>query len=101
MKPTTVEVWARPATEEESPRAARQMTAVAELAGWKVNSTYARARRDGRLIETLALRMSHQDRRQYAVAIWTNGKFSDGLIGAPGWPRRRGANDLKRWLRDG
>lgn len=100
MKPITVEVGSRPATDEETPEAAVRMRALAVAAGWSVRATYARAWRGDRPTESLALRMSHRERGG-AVAVWVDGKFNVGYRGdQSGW-RRIPANVLKRWVRDG
>jgi hypothetical protein len=74
------EVWARPATDAETPAGARWVAALAEANGWTVVATFARGTRPSqrpRIVDNLALRMSRG--RQRAVAVWVNARFESAF----------------------
>lgn len=79
------EVWARPATAEETPRGAKALRKFAELHGWKADVRYARGTRDGRpprVVGTVSVRLRRDGVRAWAV--WADGKFDAAQIWYPG-----------------
>lgn len=79
------EVPCRPAREGEIPRSAEQLGELAADAGWHTRYTYARGHRvarggvPGKVVDSLAVRMTHPDGRR-AWGVWHDGSFVAGGV---------------------
>lgn len=99
------EIPSRPASDSEIPRTALSLRVAAEKAGWTVSATYARGtlmdargRAADKVVDSIALRMSHPDGRR-AVAIWNDGKAGIALIRDPGmFPRKVTVTEAKKLI---
>lgn len=98
---TAPEVLARPATEDELPRGAKQFIKKAEAAGWFFRATYARgtdpSKKAPTVVDSVMVKIAKHPFR--AVAVWHDGSFEMGYAWAGVLPpKARGYRQLTHLL---
>lgn len=94
----TVLVPCRDATADETPTSAARLSKAAAEHGWRSRCTYAQADIDGKVINSVAVRLRRGILAGYG--LWVDGKFALAYITSTlSSPRKVGARDLSAFVK--
>jgi hypothetical protein len=93
-------IQCRPTLDGEVPTTPARIAKTASTSGWKVATTYAKAEQDGRVLESIALRLARDPLAGYG--LWVNGKFDMAYVWSRFTPLRKvGARTLAAYVKPG
>jgi hypothetical protein len=91
-------IQCRPTLEGEVPTTPARIAKVASTTGWRVSTTYAKAEQDGKVLESVALRLVRDPLAGYG--LWVNGKFDMAYVCSRFTPLRKvGARALSSFVK--
>jgi hypothetical protein len=81
-------------SDDDAPSSAKKLASAAREAGWRVAVV---ATRSASGVDVVSVRARLSD--DACVGLWRDGRFSDGVVGVPSWPRPANAGELAAYLR--
>jgi hypothetical protein len=89
----------RPTLQGEVPTTPARIAKTASTSGWEVATTYAKADIDGRIVDSVALRLRRLPLGGYG--LWINGKFDIAYVWSQFTPLKKvGARTLASFVKE-